>query len=111
MVLYGQLNLLIAKEQTQMRRNEFLAATGNPVDLQIVGQEGRAYLLREVAKGLRMDTDKIVKSPEVLKYDKDKIEQAMMAQMQQQQPQPQQQTLDGAGDPAGGVDVNTQQGV
>jgi hypothetical protein len=53
-------NALVAKEAAQVRRNEFLAATANPIDMQIVGIEGRAQVLREVVKGLDMDTDKIV---------------------------------------------------
>jgi len=77
---------LIAKEQIQVRRNEFLAATANPVDLQIVGPEGRAYLLREVAKGLQMDTDKLVPSVEMTKFKQQQIEQAMQT-LQAQQPQ------------------------
>jgi hypothetical protein len=102
---------LIAKEQISLRRNEFLQATANPVDLQIVGMEGRAYLLREVAKTLQMDTDKIVKDPEVLKFE---AEQAQMAQaaMAAQQPQPEAPaTVDQAGNPAGGTDANTMNGV
>lgn len=75
---------LIAKEAVQSRRNEFLAATANPVDLQILGLEGRAYLLRELATGLQMDTDKIVPSPEMMKF---KQEMAQMQQMQLQQAQ------------------------
>jgi hypothetical protein len=72
---------LIAKEAVQARRNEFLAATANPVDLQIVGMEGRAYLLRELAAGLNMDTDKLVPSPEELKF---RAQKAEVQQMQQQ---------------------------
>jgi len=100
---------LIAKEQISLRRNEFLQATANPVDLQIVGMEGRAYLLREVAKSLQMDTDKIVKDPEMLKFE---AEQAQMAQAAMAAQQPQAPvTVDQAGNPAGGTDANTMNGV
>ena len=58
---------LEAKESAQVRRNEFMAATANPIDSQIVGVEGRAAILRETAKGLDMDVDKIVPSIEVLR--------------------------------------------
>lgn len=58
---------LIAKESAQVRRNEFLAATGNPIDMQIIGLDGRGAVLREVAKGLDMDVDKIVPQPDILK--------------------------------------------
>jgi hypothetical protein len=91
---------LIAKEQLSIRRNEFLQATANPVDLQIVGVQGRAYLLRELANSLQMDTDKIVPSPEQLNF-----QMQQMAAAQQVQPQAPVST-DAAGNPAGGVDAN-----
>lgn len=53
-------NSIIAKEQAQIRRNEFLAATANPFDMPIMGMEGRRALLRERAKDLDMDPDDIV---------------------------------------------------
>lgn len=51
---------LAQKDALQLRRNEFLNATANPVDLQVVGIPGRAAILREVAKGLDMPIDEIV---------------------------------------------------
>lgn len=53
---------LINKENAQVRRNEFLMSTMNPVDIQIMGVEGRAAVLREAAKNLDMDVDKVVPS-------------------------------------------------
>lgn len=100
---------LIAREQIQVRRNEFLAATTNPVDMQIIGPEGRAYLLRELAKGLQMDTDKIVPSPEFLKFKQEQIQEAMAAL---QAAQPQQVAAPAATDAAGNTapeQVNTVQ--
>lgn len=58
---------LIAKETAQVRRNEFLMATANPIDMQIVGLEGRAAVLREVVRELDMDVDKIVPDPDVIR--------------------------------------------
>ena len=87
---------LIHKEALQMRRNEFLQATANPVDLQIVGQEGRAYILREVARGLQMDTSKIVPDDNSLQEQRiqtlaqgmaQQMVQQFMQQAQAQQPQ------------------------
>lgn len=75
---------LVHKEQINVRRNEFLAATSNPVDLQIVGPEGRAYLLREMAKGLQMDTDKLVPTVGMMKFKASKVQSAMDAQQPQQ---------------------------
>lgn len=51
---------LIQKEQLQIRRQEFLATTNNPTDLQITGIEGRSEVLREVAGGLHMQKNKVV---------------------------------------------------
>ncbi len=51
---------LMQLETLQLRRNEFLTATANPIDTQIVGLEGRAEILREVAKGLEMDVNRVV---------------------------------------------------
>lgn len=70
---------LVTKEAAQVRRNEFLQITANPFDLQIVGVEGRAEILREAARGLNLNPDKIVPSSTVLR------ERAAMQQMQQMQ--------------------------
>ncbi len=66
---------LVTKEAAQVRRNEFLVATGNPIDMQILGIEGRAELLREAAKTLNMNPDKLIPSTSKLK------EREMLAQM------------------------------
>ena len=111
---------LIAKEQLQLRRNEFLQSTGNQIDMQILGMEGRAYLLREVAKTLQMDTDKLVPDNEIIKFRQEQAQQiqmAMQAAQAQQAPQASQAqlspptTTDEAGNPAGGTDANTMNGV
>lgn len=74
---------LVNKESAAVRRNEFLAATANPIDQQIVGIEGRAALLREMAKGLDLNPDKVVPPPNVLQQ-----KLAMIAMMQQGGGQP-----------------------
>ena len=58
---------LLVREQVQLRRQEFLSATNNPTDLQIIGIEGRATLLREIASGLDIPVDKIVPSEDELR--------------------------------------------
>jgi len=50
---------LIVAEQLQARRNEWLMATNNPTDLAIIGIPGRAKVLRESSKVLKM-SDNIV---------------------------------------------------
>lgn len=59
----GAVNLAV-KETVMVRRIEFLNATANQFDMEIVGKEGRAAILREVAKSLQMPTDEIVPSRE-----------------------------------------------
>jgi hypothetical protein len=51
---------LIQMEQLAIRRMEWLQATNNPTDLQITGIEGRAEVLREGARSLKMQVDKVV---------------------------------------------------
>lgn len=53
---------LMQLETLQLRRNEFLNITANPIDSQIVGLGGRAEVLREVARGLELDVNRIVPS-------------------------------------------------
>ncbi len=99
-----------------------LMATANPIDSQITGVEGRAYLLREAARGLQMDTSKIV--PDANTFEEQKIQaqaqilaQQMLQQMMQQmqQPAPGQQQPEAppaqlpSGEPAGGQMANTVQ--
>lgn len=77
---------LTQKESAQMRRNEFLAATANPIDMQIIGLEGRAELLRYAAQTLDLNADKIVPPLSVIKQ-RAMMQQIAMAQQAQQQPQ------------------------
>jgi hypothetical protein len=72
---------VLTKEAAQVRRTEFLAATANPVDMQIVGVEGRAAILREVAKSLDMEVDRVVPPLDVIKA---KMAAQQMAMAQQQ---------------------------
>ena len=72
---------LISKETAQVRVSEFLARTANPLDQQIMGPEGRAYLLRENARTLSLDTDKVVPNESVVKV------RQLLAQQQSQQQQ------------------------
>ena len=61
----GAINLA-NRESMNVRRIEFLNATANPVDIELMGPDGRAALLREVAKGLQMPTEDIIPSRETL---------------------------------------------
>ncbi len=70
---------VMQEDTLQVRRNEFLQITANPLDSQIIGVEGRAAVLREVAKGLGMDVNDIVPDLQKIK----ELEQ--MQQLQQMQ--------------------------
>ena len=79
---------LVTKDTAQVRRNEFLQATANPIDMQIIGLDGRAALLREAAKTLDMNTEDIIPAASTVKL---RAAQAQMqAQMQQDAAPPQQ---------------------
>jgi hypothetical protein len=56
----------LQRETQRSRQLEFLAATMNPVDTQIMGPKGRATVLRSVAKTLGMPGEEIVPSDDAL---------------------------------------------
>lgn len=86
-------NALVVKEQTAVRRNEFMnMALQNPQVAQIIGEEAIADLLRETAKTLDMNTSRLIPSREKIRA------RAMMLQMQQAQMMQQgPQTMPGQG--------------
>jgi len=78
---------LMRIESMQLRRNEFWQVTANPIDMQITGVEGRAEVLRSVASGLDLNTDKIVPPEEALQQKLQAQQaQAQVAQGTQGQP-------------------------
>lgn len=101
----GAVNLA-QKEQMNVRRLEFLNATANPIDMEIIGLDGRAAVLREVVKGLQMPADQIIPSRE-----KTAIKQQQMAQQaavqQQLAPPGAPQATDANGMAKGGMEGNT----
>jgi hypothetical protein len=101
-VAKGAINLAV-KETVNLRRIEFLTATANPLDAEIMGKEGRAVILREVAKGLQMPVDEVVPSREKMAFQS--VVQGQLAEMQAQAPTP--TGPDGA--PKGGMEANTVQ--
>ncbi len=86
----------LMKDQIQARRAEFLAAVSNPVDIQIVTPDRRAYLLREQAKTLNLDIDKLVPTPE-------EIQRQQQMQQMQQQAMAEQQAMAQQGMPPGAM--------
>lgn len=108
----GAVNLAV-KETTNVRRVEFLNATANEIDMGIIGPEGRAAILREIAKGLQMPVDEVVPSRESLGSKKRIAEKQAAIQMAQQGQIPGQapgaQEMDVGGTPAGGTNLVTNQ--
>lgn len=77
---------ILIKEAAQQRRTQFMGMTANPIDMAIIGQKGRAALLRETASALELPVDDIIPTDADLEK-----QQAQQAQMQQQQLQMAQQ--------------------
>lgn len=77
---------LATREAAQVRRNEFLQFTANPFDMQIMGLDGRAAVLRETAKTLQMNPDDVVPNKAVLRQRM--FQQAQQMAQQQQLPAP-----------------------
>ena len=74
---------LIVKEQAQVRQNQFLQiALTSPMAQQVIGVEGIAELLRQGAKTLDLNPDRIVPPVEIIKQ---RMAQAQAAQIAQQQ--------------------------
>jgi len=69
-------NHAVKREQDRMRQLEFLQLTANPIDMALVGPEGRANVLRSVASNLGLEHERILPDDEEIK-----------AQMQAQQEQ------------------------
>jgi hypothetical protein len=99
----GAVNLAV-KETVNVRRIEFLNATANPIDIEIIGKDGRAALLREIAKGLQMPVDEIIPSREKAAYQ---TRSAATSQAQATQPPQGGVPLQPDGAPKGGMEGNT----
>lgn len=67
---------LIVQDMLQARRQEFLAMTNNPNDLAIIGLEGRAKVLREIARGLKMTENPVPEDQDLAA----RLEQSIMQQ-------------------------------
>lgn len=100
-VAKGAINLAV-KETTNVRRIEFLNATANPIDAEIMGREGRSAILREIAKSLQMPAEEVIPSPEKAGY-LTKIKAAAEAIA------PSQSAAPPEGAPSGGTEANTVQ--
>jgi hypothetical protein len=113
---------LVVKEADAVRRNEFLGLVLNsPLAQQIVGMDGAAELLRDAAKNLKGNVDRIVPDRQQISTIQQQqqviaqLQQQLMALTGQQPPQPGGQgtpsKIEGInilpdGSPAGGRDMN-----
>jgi hypothetical protein len=61
---------LIAKDQQQQRREQFLALTANPIDMSIIGREGRAVVLRAQAETLDLPEPIVPETYELREQEK-----------------------------------------
>lgn len=91
---------LFVKEQMQVRRNEFLQVTNNPIDHQIIGPLGRAEMLRHSAKALDFPKDKIIPPDESIMQN---IQREIANNLAVQEGK----ELDAAGNPVSGQDAQT----
>jgi hypothetical protein len=95
LIVVKGVNHAVKREQDRMRQLEFLQLTANPIDMAIVGPEGRANVLRSVAQNLGLEHERVLP-------DDDEIR----ANIAQQQAQAAQQQQPGAGGPEQGGDPN-----
>lgn len=51
---------IIEKEQQSMRRIEFLQMTNNPTDIALMGPDGRKYLIKNAAKAMDLEEDRVI---------------------------------------------------
>ncbi len=69
----------VKREQDRMRQLEFLQITANPIDMAIVGPEGRANILRSVAQNLGLEHERTVPDDEQIRLN---MQQQAAAQAQ-----------------------------
>lgn len=68
---------LMHKEQAVLRQQELLTLTANPIDLEIIGKEGRSEMLREVMKSGSLPVDRVMGDREAMmeRFNQQKMEQ------------------------------------
>lgn len=100
---------MIAKEQQQVRRNEFLQVALHPTVTQIIGLNGVAEILRRILQGLDIDSDDVVPEKDELarmmqQAQNDKAEQDEQKQIEGPR---QGREIEAGGAVQGGADVRT----
>ena len=84
----------LLKEQMAARRLEFMRETANPIDMQILGMEGRKYLLEETARAIQLELSRVFP----VRQDPN------IPPLEPQAPGEGNATLDAAGNPVSGQD-------
>jgi hypothetical protein len=74
---------ILIKDMAQQRRMQFLGMTANPIDMAIIGNKGRASLLRETAASMELPDD-VVPDDEAMEAKEQAQAQAAEQQMQMQ---------------------------
>ncbi len=62
-------NHAIKREQDRMRQLEFLQLTANPIDMSILGAEGRANILRSIAQNLGLEHERTIPDDEQIQQN------------------------------------------
>ena len=81
LIVVKGVNHAVKREQDRMRQLEFLQLTANPIDMAIVGPEGRANVLRSVAQNLGLDHERVLPDDDEIRAN---IAQQQAAAQQQQ---------------------------
>jgi hypothetical protein len=71
-------NVAVQRETQRARQIEFLTATANPMDAQIMGAKGRAAVFRSVAKTIGLDGEEIVPNEDQIKSSKHKSSSSLL---------------------------------
>lgn len=77
-------NVAIQRETQRARQLEFLQITANPIDIGIIGPEGRANVLRAVSEGVGLPGEQIVPTDDVIRERQQMMQQAALQQQGQQ---------------------------
>lgn len=82
----------LVEESALVQQQEFATLTQNDIDLRIMGEDGRAELLREISKGIGIDPKNVIPSAEEMqKRERERLQaeadSTAKAQLEQQQRQ------------------------
>ncbi len=83
LIVVKGVNHAVKREQDRMRQLEFLQLTANPIDMAIVGPEGRANVLRSVAQNLGLEHERVLPDDDEIRANM-AVQQAQTAAAQQQ---------------------------